>query len=54
MANHVLTTKAIEDLSIIWNYTWEVWSEKQADKYQSFTQNYKNTPPKHGFEKETG
>ena len=25
--------KAVEDLSMIWNYTYETWSEKQADIY---------------------
>ena len=33
MAEFKLTNKAVEDLSKIWNYTFEVWSEKQADKY---------------------
>ncbi|MGO3182981.1 MAG: type II toxin-antitoxin system RelE/ParE family toxin [Aequorivita sp.] len=33
MADFKLTNKAVEDLSKIWNYTFEVWSEKQADKY---------------------
>ena len=33
MAEYKLTHKAVEDLSKIWNYTFEVWSEKQADKY---------------------
>ena len=33
MANFKLTHKAVEDLSRIWNYTFEKWSEKQADKY---------------------
>lgn len=33
MAEYVLTNKAIEDLSKIWEYTYEVWSEAQADKY---------------------
>lgn len=27
------TNKAVEDLSDIWNYTFEAWSEKQADLY---------------------
>lgn len=27
------TNKAIEDLTDIWNYTYDTWSEKQADKY---------------------
>jgi toxin ParE1/3/4 len=33
MAKYFLTNKAVEDLSTIWNYTYEVWSENQADKY---------------------
>jgi toxin ParE1/3/4 len=33
MANYVLTHKAVADLANIWNYTYEAWSEKQADKY---------------------
>jgi len=33
MAEFKLTNKAVEDLSEIWEYTFEVWSEKQADKY---------------------
>jgi toxin ParE1/3/4 len=33
MANYTLTNKAVEDLSNIWDYTFEVWSETQADKY---------------------
>lgn len=33
MGNYILTNKAVEDLSKIWDYTVEVWSEKQADKY---------------------
>lgn len=28
-----LTNKAVEDLSKIWNYTYEIWSENQADYY---------------------
>lgn len=28
-----LTNKTVEDLSEIWDYTHEVWSESQADKY---------------------
>jgi len=30
---YILTNKAVEDLSGIWNYTFETWSETQADKY---------------------
>jgi toxin ParE1/3/4 len=33
MAEYRLTNKAVEDLSKIWDYSYEVWSEKQADKY---------------------
>jgi toxin ParE1/3/4 len=33
MASYILTRKAVEDLSKIWDYTFEVWSEAQADKY---------------------
>ena len=33
MAKFKLTNKAVEDLSKIWDYTFEVWSETQADKY---------------------
>jgi len=33
MAEYKLTNKAVVDLSKIWEYTFEVWSEKQADKY---------------------
>ena len=33
MAEYKLTNKAVSDLSKIWEYTFEVWSEKQADKY---------------------
>ena len=33
MASYILTNKAVADLSTIWDYTFEVWSETQADKY---------------------
>ncbi len=33
MANYRFTNKAVEDLTAIWTYTLENWSEKQADKY---------------------
>jgi toxin ParE1/3/4 len=33
MAKYYLTNKAVEDLADIWNYTYEEWSENQADKY---------------------
>jgi toxin ParE1/3/4 len=33
MINYFLTKKAVDDLSDIWDYTYEVWSENQADNY---------------------
>lgn len=33
MAEYKLTNKAVEDLTGIWNYTFDKWSEKQADRY---------------------
>ena len=33
MANYILTNKAVEDLAGIWNYTFDHWSERQADDY---------------------
>jgi toxin ParE1/3/4 len=33
MAKYKLTNKAVDDLTKIWDYTYEVWSENQADKY---------------------
>ncbi len=33
MAKVILRQKAIYDLNYIWDYTFEKWSEKQADKY---------------------
>ena len=33
MPNYHLTNKAVADLSAIWNYTYDYWSEKQADNY---------------------
>ncbi|HZK95362.1 MAG TPA: type II toxin-antitoxin system RelE/ParE family toxin [Prolixibacteraceae bacterium] len=33
MAKYTLTNKAVGDLSNIWNYTFDNWSENQADKY---------------------
>ena len=35
MANYKLTRRAVDDLSKIWLYTYETWSERQADKYYS-------------------
>lgn len=33
MAKYYFTNEAVEDLSEIWNYTFDTWSEKQADFY---------------------
>ena len=33
MPRYYLTNRAVEDLSQIWEYTFENWSENQADKY---------------------
>ena len=33
MCKYYLSNKAVDDLSKIWDYTYEVWSENQADKY---------------------
>ena len=33
MGKYKLTNLAVQDLSNIWNYTFDNWSEKQADTY---------------------
>ena len=33
MAQYKLTKKAVKDLENIWSYTFDEWSEKQADRY---------------------
>ncbi len=33
MAKYFLSNRAVEDLSEIWGYTYNTWSENQADKY---------------------
>ncbi len=33
MAKYIFSQKAISDLNSIWDYTFETWSEEQADKY---------------------
>jgi toxin ParE1/3/4 len=33
MAKFSITNKAVDDLTKIWYYTYEVWSENQADNY---------------------
>ena len=40
MPNYKLTNKAIKDLKSIWNYTFDTWSENQADKYYEQILNY--------------
>jgi len=41
MAKYSLTNKAVEDLSDIWNYTFDHWSERQADiYYQLLVENF--------------
>jgi toxin ParE1/3/4 len=35
MAKVILRQEAIDDLNDIWDYTFERWSEDQADKYYS-------------------
>ena len=31
MVKYLLTRRAVEDLTNIWNYTFDQWSEDQAD-----------------------
>lgn len=33
MGSYLLSQKAIDDLSAIWEYTFETWSEHRADSY---------------------
>lgn len=33
MGSYKLTHKAVEDLNAIWHYTYDDWSEDQADRY---------------------
>ena len=33
MASYRFTIKAVDDITRIWNYTFDEWSENQADKY---------------------
>ena len=33
MAKYHLTNKAVEDLTNVWEYTVDAWSERQADDY---------------------
>ncbi len=36
MAKYRFTNNAVNDLTEIWEYTDEIWSEKQAEKYYLF------------------
>ena len=38
MANVIFRQEAIDDLNAIWDYTFEKWSETQADKYYATIQ----------------
>ncbi|MEC5174523.1 MULTISPECIES: type II toxin-antitoxin system RelE/ParE family toxin [Chryseobacterium] len=40
MGNYFLTHKAVEDITKIYEYTYEFWSEKQADLYYEELINY--------------
>jgi len=52
MAKYYLTKKAIEDLSKIWDYTFEEWSEYQADKYyQMLIDNFNEISQNHDLGK---
>lgn len=42
MVRYKLTNKAVEDLTQIWNYTIDKWSENQADKYYLMLLEYCN------------
>lgn len=43
MCRYLLTQKAIIDLTEIWNYTVDTWSESQADKYYDELLNFCQT-----------
>ena len=40
MGKYYFSNRAVEDLSDIWNYTFETWSEHQADKYYEMLINF--------------
>jgi toxin ParE1/3/4 len=42
MAKFKLTNKAVDDLTRIWNFTFDKWSENQADKYYHMLLEYCN------------
>jgi len=41
MTRFRFTNKAVEDLSAIWNYTFDTWSEKQPENILFFTVTYR-------------
>lgn len=52
MAEFKLTNKAVEDLAQIWKYTFEVWTENQADKYyESLISNFQEIADNPGLGK---
>ena len=42
MAKFKLTNKAVDDLTRIWDFTFDKWSENQADKYYHILLEYCN------------
>ena len=42
MAKFKLTNKAVDDLTRIWDFTFDKWSENQADKYYQMLLEYCN------------
>ncbi len=40
MPKYALTNKAVKDLKGIWNYTYDTWSENQADEYYNQILNF--------------
>ena len=42
MAKYKLSNKAVDDLTRIWSYTFDTWSENQADSYYFMLLEYCN------------
>lgn len=52
MAKYILINKAVEDLTKIWDYTYKVWSQSQADKqYERLIENCQDIAKNHHFGK---
>ncbi len=52
MNKYSLTNKAVEDLSEIWNHTYDYWSERQADNYyQMLLENCREIADNHNLGK---